>query len=186
MEDKKVIVTFGINDKEFSYLEGIIDEKKIRIEKVKSPLDFISYNYFLSIGNLEKITELEMEKLQRFYKEIDGNLSQKIFLGNINKNIIKKLTTVSIINSFEEFRTISEELVLKAYSKAKRAESNTETVLNILRLLNELNEENKLTTKELSIKLDKNENTVKRYINMLNLVGINITYDYNLNCWSKN
>ena len=96
------------------------------------------------------------------------------------------LTETAHAESFENFTDLKGKLpalLSKANKKAKSAENMIHTIANVMSVLELIENHPKITTLDLAKAIDRNEAAIRRYIEILRVMGNQITYDPKKKTW---
>jgi nitrogenase subunit NifH len=174
MFDINNLVVCGLNDKQVEIIKQSTNTKIIREDNIEKVIDL---NYFMLIIDFSNYSSNEILNFLKYYKEIDSGLAAVI--------MFKKQFNISnsrFYTSFKDIETNIIELIEKSYIKAKSENNKIKNISYLLTILKSIEMEN-ISTLDLSKLINKNENTVKRYIEVLKCNGYKIKYDYNRKVW---
>ena len=174
MFDINSIVVCGLSDKQVEIVKNSTNTKVIREDNI---LEVVDLNYYLLIIDFSNYDSEEILTFLKYFDYIDSGLATVIMFDK----------QFSILNSryYKSFKDIEDnliELIDTSYKKAKTENNKIKNISYLLMILQKI-ENQHISTSDLAKLINKNENTVKRYIEVLKCNGYEIKYDYNRKVW---
>jgi len=174
MFDINSIVVCGLSDKQVEIVKNSTNTKVIREDNI---LEVVDLNYYLLIIDFSNYDSEEILTFLKYFDYIDSGLATVVMFDK----------QFSILNSryYKSFKDIEDnliELIDTSYKKAKTENNKIKNISYLLMILQKI-ENQHISTSDLAKLINKNENTVKRYIEVLKCNGYEIKYDYNRKVW---
>jgi recombinational DNA repair protein RecT len=174
MFDIDNIVVCGLNDKQIKIVKKSINTNIIREDNIEK---LSNLNYFMLIIDFSNYESKNILNFLKYYEYVDSGLSTVIMFDKQfslpNSRYYKRFTDIE--NNLIE-------LIDKSYSKAKLENNKIKNISYLLTILQSI-EQGSISTLDLSKLISKNENTVKRYIEILKCNGYEIKYNFNIKVW---
>lgn len=183
MLDSRYIIAYGLTTEESDYLRKCSEEIECEVLTARDFRDLMSTGHFLSVISADRLDKEAVVVLSEYFREVDGNLTIRLLLGQE----VAGLTEAAHAEAFENFSELKgklPELLSKASKKAKSAETTIHTLANIMQVRDLIENHPGITTHDLAKAIDKNEATIRRYIEILRIMRNQITYDSNRKTWS--
>lgn len=183
MLDSRYISAYGLTSEEIDYLRKCSEGIKCELLTVGDYRDLMSTGHFLSIITTERLDKEAVVVLSEYFREVDGNLTKVILVGPV----VDGLTEAAHAEAFENFAELKDKLpglLSKASQKAKSDGATIHTLSNIIHIRDLIEKNPETTTQKLAKAIDKNEAAIRRYIEILRIMGNQIDYDPNRKTWS--
>lgn len=182
MINSNYVLTAGLTEEQKSSITDALDSPFFGMISAHSARQIIEGDYFALIINRDMLEESDAEELELFFSEIDGGYTTKIFFAKEEDSLTQSADAL-IYPSLEDFLPEAYQLLKKAYSRAKRQESLTNSLCVSLYILDQIRAYPGISTAALAEKLSRSEAAVKRYIEELIMAGKKIEYDTSAHGW---
>jgi hypothetical protein len=182
MLNSKFILSFGLSDKQNFDVNSYLINTKCQLIKVNTSKEFILTNHCLAIINCNILNDMDIQTLNRYYSEIDGGLTDIILISNDKKGLLL-IDNTQLFRDFEAFQFKLDVIIKKAIRTAKFSENIIKNMLYADTILNALKQHNEITIDQLSAIINRKEKVVRRYIEVLRIMGNDIEYDGNVLKW---
>jgi len=171
------IITCGLSQEEINIVIDNLPKKDYKLDVFDTVYDLIAQYASIYIINVAVFEENELDLLWNYYKEINENTDESIFL--LGKSTIphELKKTFLCFDSFQDFRENLNYHLLKAYTKSKKSKDFSTQLADCIMILSLIRNKPGIKTKELAESLEKSGRTVNRYINTLQMAGEWIVYD---------
>lgn len=178
MLDSRYISAYGLTSEEIDYLRKCSEGIECELLTVGDYRDLMSTGHFLSIITTERLDKEAVVVLSEYFREVDGNLTKVILVGTV----VDGLTEAAHAEAFKNFAELKDKLpglLSKASQKAKSDGATILTLSNIIHIRDLIEKNPETTTQKLAKAIDKNEAAIRRYIEILRIMGNQIDYDAN-------
>ena len=175
----------GLTEEEKRILNKSLPAKTIDITDVTGDgTDIITRTSFALIINPINILNEELDFYVDFYKDCDGCTESIILTQNVEgiKERFKDVKIVVFNDKVEMEDNLKYEL-LQALHKTNKVDGFSNSLSQALKILFAIRNKPYITTKELTVKIERTERTVQRYIETLRCAGEWIEYDRQKKGW---
>jgi hypothetical protein len=100
------------------------------------------------------------------------------------RSTLATVAHAKVFASFDAFLNQAASILSSAYKKAKESENTIKNFTFPIILLNHLTKVQSASSYELSALIQRDESTVRRYMEVLRVSGEPITYDWNTRQWA--
>lgn len=163
MLDSRYIIAYGLTTEESDYLRKCSEEIECEVLTARDFRALMSTGHFLSVISADRLDKEAVVVLSEYFREA---------------------AHAEAFENFSELKGKLPELLSKASKKAKSAETTIHTLANIMQVRDLIENHPGITTHDLAKAIDKNEATIRRYIEILRIMRNQITYDSNRKIWS--
>lgn len=182
MLNSQSIISFGLIEGEQHKVTQVANEIGCQHHYSNNYRNLISQDYFMSIVNPRMLSGPSQSRLVDFFEEVDGNLTTRIFLTD-HPTELTKAARAEIFSSFEELLPRLPALMEKARVKAQKAQNTVENIRSIMEVYDILTSAEKVSAAELTKKTERSVGAVRRYLEMLRMMGKPVVYDEDTGLW---
>lgn len=182
MLDSRFIVAYGLTEEEVDYLRECSEGMEFAVLMAGDYRDLMSIGHFFSVISPEKLDKEAFVLLSEYFREVDGNLTKVILVGP-GISGFKETAHAESFDNFTDLKGKLPALLSKANKKAKSAENMIHTISNVMKVREFIKNHQKITTLDLAKAIDRNEAAIRRYIEILRIMGNQITYDPKKKTW---
>lgn len=185
MLNSQTIISFGLIEGEQHKVTQVANEIGCQHRYSNNYRNLIAENYFMAIVNPRMLSGPSQSRLVDFFEEMDGNLTSRIFLTD-HPTELTKAARAEIFSSFEELYPRLPALLEKARKKAQKAQNTVENIASIMEVLDTLTGCESVTAANLAKKTGRSTGAVRRYLEMLRMMGKPVVYDEDSGLWRLN
>lgn len=183
MLNSKYLLVYGLSQEENSILSSLADGSIMASLAFSSEFeDIFNLDYSSLVLNLNSLALEEVEKYNRYLAEVDSASIEKILLS---KNKTYENSNCHVYETFQQMTLDFVDLVNKSTNRAKKTENTSKNIASVLSIYKALITGPK-STEELAKITTRDQAACKRFIELLNLSGITIKYDYAHKKWHIN
>lgn len=178
------IFIYGLTENERRILDKSLPAKVVEVSDITGvATDIVTRTDFAVIINPENIADDELEFFSDFYKGIDA--IETIVFTKSKEGLKDKFPDVKtvIYNDEAEMENGLKYELMQALNKTNRIDSYYSTLSQAIVILFAIRNKPYITTKELSLKIERTPRTVQRYIETLRCAGEWIEYDQKKKGW---
>ena len=170
MLSSKYVCTFGLTEDENRRVCRFIKNVNCSLVKAGSGAELAASDFYAAVVHVKGLDETARTELAEYYHEIDGNLTQIILIGD-GRDALAHDLHAKIFANFEEAENEIGELLYKAYQKAKKSENTIRDYALSLLLYQEIHACPGITTALLAQKTGEEQAAVRRYTEILRVMG---------------
>lgn len=179
------VFTYGLTQTENDILQKSLPHNSVTVTDITDcASDIVTKTDFALIINPHNISDEELGLFVSFYDGIDGCTESVIFTQKCTgiQELFKDVKTVVFNDTAELEHNLKYEL-LQAFQKTNKADNFSNSLSQAITILFAIRNNPYITTKELSLKIERTPRTVQRYIETLRCAGEWIEYDSKKKGW---
>lgn len=172
---------------------GLEENQRDRLSKGFNPFEFSSVQYhnkydllnnhhFLVCMNIDKMENDEYTHLIQYFENAEGNLVEYRLI-TVSRFELKKYRNVKIFKSFDQYAEFLYEDVPYLRRNLKLIENKVSSFVKVCRLLTLFREHSIVSTQSIINLTGYKSLEIRRYIEVLRIMGESIEYDFELNQW---
>lgn len=183
MIDSTVAMAFGLSPSQFSTLKGYTDMIPCELVHIDTIDELIEARCFFTLIVPSAIHAKTENLVLRYFEEVDGNLKTIVMIEQ-RRSTLATVAHAKVFASFDAFLNQAASILSSAYKKAKESENTIKNFTFPIILLNHLTKVQSASSYELSALIQRDEPTVRRYMEVLRVSGKPITYDWDTRQWA--
>lgn len=177
MLDSNYAITFGLTESQNKIVRIHLKEMECGLVEAADYEALMDAGYFMSIVSRNALDEEACRKLTAFYTELDGNLTERIMIAD-QPDRLSEASRAIVFRDFEELEPELGKILEKAHKKAKKEENTISNLSDVFTILREIRRHPGITAEELSEKIHRNHAAVRRFVEVLRVMGEEIAYDW--------
>ena len=176
MLSSKYVCTFGLSEDENRSVCRLIKNVNCSVVTAESSAELVASDFYAAIINVNRLDESARKELSKYYRDIDGSLTQMILISD-GRCLRTQDLHAKVFSSFADAENEIGELLYKAYQKAKKSENTIRDYSLSLLLYQEIEACPGITTSLLADKTGAEHPAVRRYVEVLRVMGKVTAYE---------
>lgn len=170
MLSSKYVCTFGLSEEENRSICRFIKNVNCSLIAAESIADLVASDFYAAVIHVNRLDESARTELLKYYREIDGNLTQIVLICDGRSALAHDLHAKIFPNITDAENEIGE-LLYKAYQKARKSENTIRDYALLLLLYQKIAECPGITTALLAKKTGEEHSAVRHCVEVLRVMG---------------